>query len=66
MHVKVPGLKQEVGSGDLVKTALSSVGIHQKKGCGCKKIQTVMNRGLTFAPRASSVGVIEEEVKPTQ
>jgi hypothetical protein len=50
IEVPVPFLKREVGSGDALKAGLSAVGIEQKQGCGCKKTQQAMNRGVAFVP----------------
>jgi hypothetical protein len=52
MEISIPLIKKPIGSGDLVKTALSTVGIQQKPDnkCKCAKRQQTMNRAVTFVP----------------
>jgi hypothetical protein len=51
MEIPIPIIRKPIGSGNLVKAALSSVGVHQKPGnCKCAKRQAAMNRTVTFVP----------------
>lgn len=51
MDLPLPGLKEPLGLGDVVKAVASRAGIQQKKGCGCAKRQAVFNDALRFVPR---------------
>lgn len=46
MDIKIPGLKEDLGLGDVVKKVASAVGIEQKEGCGCKERQRKLNELL--------------------
>ena len=49
MEIKVPFLKEEIGSGDVVKAATGAVGI--KPCTPCEERRRLMNNALRFVPR---------------